>query len=152
MIVQEVAARAWLANPGRELSEARDRAEDGDPDWTAWVDEFDRGEAILADLAVSVTVRLEDGSAETAAVENHGIWLPVAVHPPALAAMVAEIASKDFDVLATRIAKVGARITANELGEMHVAVELDQTLLSVLRPPVSRTQGSARPGITTENA
>ena len=156
MIVRQVAARAWLAHPEREVDQARQRADAGDPDWRLWVEEFDRREAALMDIRVSVRVQLDDGSSETVEVDNHSIWLELRVQPPVLAAVIAEICSKDFEVLADRIGQLGGSITVPELEEMHVAVEIADNLLAALRPPATGTPRPtdmrAQPGITTENA
>ena|SRR5947209_8617137 len=156
MIVREVAARAWLAQPEHELDQARRRARDGDPDWQLWVEEFDRGEAALADMRVSLTVELDGGSSQTVATENHSIWLQIALHPPALAAVIAEISSKDFEALTARLEKLGHTVPVAELEGMYVSVEIAEDLLGTLRPPSigARTQARARArlGITTENA
>lgn len=156
MIVCEVAARAWLADPGREVDEARRRADTGDPDWRLWVEEFDRGEAALVDMRVGVTVELDDGSIETIEVENHSIWVELLVQPPVLEAVIAEICSKDFEVVVERIRRLGGSITIPELEEMHVGVDIADNLLAALRPSASGVGQAddlrARPGITTENA
>jgi hypothetical protein len=156
MIIREVAARAWLADPGYELDRARQRAGAGDPDWRLWVAEFDRGEAALMDMRVGVTVEFDDGSIEIVEVENHSIWFELLVQPPVLGAVIAEISSKDFEVLARRITERGGSITVSELEDMHVAVEIADDLRAALRPPATGTPRPgdirARPGITTENA
>jgi len=169
MVIHAVAARAWLGDPRSELLQARLRADDGDPDWRQWVDEYDRGEATLVDIEVSVTFGRSDGSTETVATVNHGIWLQVGVHPPVAAALVAEIAPKDFDYLAARIQELGEPVDVIELEQMYIDVALDESLLAALRPPAARPGSGpgpdfgprlapgadprqwARPGITTEN-
>lgn len=156
MVVRRVLARAWLADPGREVAQARERAEDGDEDWQLWIDEYDRGEATLVDMRVSVTYERTDGSTQTVGVENHNVWMHLAVHPPLAAALIAEISAKDFDVITRRLGELGERITVTELEEMYVSVELDDGLTAALRPPADAGSGhdgeQARPGITTENA
>jgi hypothetical protein len=155
MIVREVATRAWPADSENEIGEARMRAEAGDPDWQQWVDEFDRGEAIVVDLRVSLTIERDDGSTQTLEVVNHGIWLPHGLHPPVVAAVIAEISSKDYEVLAERVARLGESITVSELEEMYVAVELSEDLQAALHPtPTGAGPAEARGklGITTEPA
>lgn len=155
MIVREVAVRAWLADPVRELLEARELALAGDPDWQEWLEQFDRGEAALMDMRVGVTVELDDESIETVTVENHGIWVELGVQPPVLEAVIAEICSKDFEVFVRRIGQLGGSITVAELEDMHVSVEVAADLLAALRPPPTGRPPAvirAQPGITTENA
>lgn len=155
VVIRSVTAQAWLAEPGSELEGARERAAAGDDDWALWVAEFDRGEAILIDMRVSVTVELDDTSRETISVENHQVWMHLAKHPPVVAALVADVSGKDFDVLAGRIRELGGQISVHELAQMHVAVDLGENLLDAL-PPIDvhsarRSAPAVRPGVETEH-
>lgn len=154
VVVRSITAQAWLAEPGSELDGARERAAAGDADWALWVEEFDRGEATLIDMRVRITVELDDNSQETVAVENHQVWMQLAEHPPIVAALIADVSGKDFDLLADRIHELGGQISAHELAQMHVAVDLGENLLDAL-PAIGerrsrRAMPGVRPGLETE--
>lgn len=155
VVIRNLTAQAWLAEPGAELDGARQRAAAGDPDWALWVAEFDRGEATLIDMRVSITIELDDTSIETIAVENHQVWMHVAQHPPIVAALIADISSKDLDYFAGHLHELGGQITEHELAEMYVEVELGDSLLDALRPSdrhARRSQPAVRRGPETEPA
>ena len=154
MVIRNLTAQAWLAKPGAELDGARQRAAAGDPDWALWVEEFDRGEAALIDMRVSITIKLDDTSIETVAVENHQVWMHLAEHPPVVAALIADISSTDLDFFADHIHQLGGQITDQELAEMYVEVELGASLLDALQPvtrqDAPRSQPALRPGLETK--
>jgi hypothetical protein len=156
MAIRSVSARAWLAEPGEEVERVRDLADRGDPDWRQWLDEYDRGEAALVDIGVSVAFEPADGSLDTVTVENHGVWIELVADPAVLEAVLAEISTKDFDELAKRICDLGHPTTVRELERMQVSVEIAEDVLASLRPPTTsdteRDHDRATPGITTENA
>lgn len=153
MIIRNVVARASLADPGTEVERAREAARAGDQDWALWVKELDRGEATLIDMRVTVTFELADGDVREVAAEDHQVWVHRAQHPPVLAGMVAELASKDYDLLVERSRELGVLLSVNQLGEMYVTVELADDLLGALRPDrqhVTAPNDGARPGLETE--
>lgn len=155
MIIRRLTAHARLGTAGTEVELARERALGGDPDWQLWVQELDNGDATLMDMRVSVSVRLDDATDETIAVENHDIWMHLGQHPLVAAALVAEISGKDIDVLTNRLRARGLEITANELSEMYVSVELDEDLWAAFRPEAASANSAgldARLGLLTENA
>jgi hypothetical protein len=156
VVIRSLTAQALLANPGSELDGARERAAAGDADWALWVEEFDRGEATLIDMRVSLTVELDDASVHTITAENHQVWMQLAEHPPIVAALVADMSGKDFDFLAGRVGKLGGQVSIHELDQMYVAVELGDSLLAALRPGEKqhgrRSQPAAQPGLETEQA
>lgn len=156
MIVRRIVARACLAEPGTEVDQARRRANEGDPDWRRWIEEFDRDEATLVDLRVTAEIERGDGSSHAIGVENHQIWMHLAHQPPIMAGLVAELSNKDFNEIAARIHELGEAIDPAELHEMYVTVELADDLLAAMRPAATRARSGAghraRPGTETENA
>jgi hypothetical protein len=153
VVIRSLTAQAWLATPGSELAGARERAAAGDADWALWVEEFDRAEATLIDMRVSIAIELDD-SLKTVAMENHQVWMRLAEHPPIIAALIAELAGKDFDILASRIRELGGHISVHELRDMYVRVDLGDDLVDALgassEQHARRSQPAARPGLETE--
>lgn len=156
MVVLSIDARACLADPGSEVNRAREQAESGDLDWREWVQEFDRGQATLIDMRVTAEIELDDRSVERIVVSNHQIWMHLAQHPPIVASLVADIATKDLDELTVRIRDLGEPITVSELERMYVTVELAENLRDALCPTAADgaegALGGARLGLETENA
>lgn len=153
MVIKSLTARACLAEPGSEVGEARARAEAGDGDWQEWIDQFDRGEAALIDIRVTVSLEFDDGTVEHVSADDYQVWMHLSQHPPVVAGLVAEISSKDLGLLTARIRELGHDITATELDDMYVTVELADDLLEALRPEaaarVGRSPAGARLGTVT---
>jgi hypothetical protein len=157
MVIERIVARAWLQDPEEEVDRVRGEVLRGDESWGRWLDELERGDAVVAGMQVEVHVRLSDGSSRTAQAENHHLWLEVATHPPMLEAQIQEIAGKDFEALAERLREFGdgdgAGVTAYALSNMYVHVELSSELRTANRrsdPAEQAIAPTAREGLGTE--
>lgn len=101
-----------------------------DESWQQWVEEYDAGEALI--LRLDVTARIDDGD-ESVRVSNRGVWVEKDVHPPAVAGQVQQAVTKDFNTLAEKLrADAGVAVTADDLADMYVDVELADDLLRAL--------------------
>jgi len=113
------------------LNEARANAAEGDESWQQWVDEYDRGRALILRLEVAIAFDDGDGIDETHMV-NQGIWIEVSPHPPAVAGQLEEIVSKDFNVLGARLRDEGIDVSPTDLADMHVEVDMSMDVLRAL--------------------
>lgn len=122
--IRQIEALARLDDEAeRELEAVRVRARDGDESWQQWLEEYERGEAMLLKLRVSVVVSVDDRE-ERFTEQNHGVWVEDHAHPPKVEQQVAELAHKDFAALARKLREVGAAVRQEDLDEMFVAVTL----------------------------
>lgn len=127
--IRRIEARANLDDaPEQELEAVRRRIAAGDESWRRWLEEYERGEAML--LMIDLTVTLRDGDREDKlAYANRGLWVEDHVHPPKIEQQVAELAHKDFGVIAADLAARGADAGREDLEEMFVAVELGDDIV-----------------------
>jgi hypothetical protein len=131
--VQRLQARARLDDPAPALARAAAEAESGDESWAEWIAEYERGEAVIIRLDVSLEV--SDGAEERIEVENRGVWIEKDHHPAKIEQQVAELASKDYATLVGRLSERGHELDRRELGEMYVHVELADDLRAALSDP-----------------
>jgi hypothetical protein len=153
MVVERLEARAWVRDPGEELERIRDQLSSGDDSWARWLQELENGTAVVAAMRVTVHVRPSDGTPRTAQAENHHLWLEVGTHPALLEAQIEEVAGKDYAALAERLREFGERVTADDLADMYVHVELGDDLLAAARSATEEERArrpQARPGLGTE--
>jgi hypothetical protein len=153
MRVERLEARACWQDPTQEVRRVREALRNGDESWGRWLDELQRGEAVIASLRVSAHVRHPDGSRDIAQAENHDLWLEVRTHPPMVEAQVHEVANKDCAVLAQRLQALGVTVTADDVVEMYMHVELSDDLLEMLQPhdeSAGIESSTVRTGIGTE--
>jgi hypothetical protein len=129
--VQRLSARALLDDSPEALAHARAQAAAGDESWQQWVGEYQRGEALI--LRLELTLSYSDGEARELRSSSGGLFVETAVHPAKLEQQIAELASGDFVELAEQLVALGHQIDAYELGNMYVRVELDEDLLRSLQ-------------------
>jgi hypothetical protein len=118
--VQRLSARAVLDDSPAVLAHAKELAAAGDESWEQWVAEYQRGDALI--VRMELTLEVSDGEVLTASrdgffVENH-------VHAPKVEQQIAELASGDLATLAAEFAERGHKLDLDELGSMYVHVEL----------------------------
>lgn len=129
--VQRLSVLVRLDDPADALRRARAEARAGDDSWQQWVDEFERGEA----LVIRLEVALDLGSEDPPIIEmaNRGVFIEKDVHPPKVEHQVAELASKDFCALAAKLQDRGYDLDEDDLAEMYAHVELDPEVRLALR-------------------
>jgi hypothetical protein len=118
--LQRLSVRASLDEAPAVLSHAESLAAAGDESWEQWVAEYQRGDALI--VRMELTLEVSDGEVLTASrdgffVENH-------VHAPKVEQQIAELASGDLATLAAEFAERGHKLDLDELGSMYVHVEL----------------------------
>jgi hypothetical protein len=133
LVVQRVEVMASLDDPRAALEWARREASAGDASWAQWVAEYERGEALILRLEVKLVAAGDRH--EVIEVSNPGVFAEMTSHPPQLERQIAEMASKDYGVIAERLRRRGHAIDTFELGEMYVHVELDPALRASLLAP-----------------
>jgi hypothetical protein len=121
--VQRLSARASLDDSPTALAHARAQAEAGDESWEQWVAEYQRGEALI--LRLDLTLEVVDGTGEVLTASRDGFFVENHVHAPKVEQQIAELASGDLGVLAAQLAERGQELDLRELGTMYVHVELD---------------------------
>jgi hypothetical protein len=120
--VQRLSARAVLDDSPAALAHAKAQANSGDESWQQWVAEYQRGEALIVRL--ELTLMLEDGAAEVTA-SSDGFFVENHPHVPRVEHQIAELASGDLTALAAELAQRGHDLDPRDLGAMYIHVELD---------------------------
>ena len=120
--VQRLSVRALLDESPAILAHAEALAAAGDESWEQWVAEYQRGDALIVRMELTLEVSDTTGEVLTASrdgffVENHG-------HAPKVEQQIAELASDDLAALAAEFAERGHDLDLHELGAMYVHVEL----------------------------
>ena len=121
--VHRLSARASLDESPAALAHARAEAEAGDESWGQWVAEYQRGEALILRLELSVEV--VGGTGEVLTASRDGFFVENHAHAPKVEQQIAELASGDLSVLAAQLAQRGVELDIQDLGTMYVHVELD---------------------------
>ncbi len=130
------------------MAHAQAEAAAGDESWGQWVEEFQRGDALI--LRLELTLEISDAVVRGS---TNGLFVENDVHAPKVEQQVAELASGDFAALAGTLAARGHDIDVYELCEMYIHVELDPEVRRRLanssaiarssdrRPPAPEAQG-----------
>ena len=121
--VQRLSARASLDESAAALAHARAQAEAGDESWEQWVAEYQRGDALI--LRLELTLEVVDGTGEVLTASKDGFFVENHIHAPQVEQQIAELASGDLGVLAAELAQRGHKLDLREVGTMYVHVELD---------------------------
>jgi hypothetical protein len=128
--VQRLSARAHLDESPQALTHAQAEAATGDESWQQWVDEYNRGDALI----IQLDLKIELGGEQSDELERSvgGFFVEVDLHPAKVEHQIAELASGELIAMAERPESVVGGIDPDELGDMHVHVELDNELRDVL--------------------
>lgn len=129
--VQRLFARAVLDDSPAALSHARALAEAGDESWEQWVEEYQRGDALIVRL--ELRIEFAGGTEEVLTTARNGLFVENHIHVPKLEQQIAELASGDLATLAEGLTQRGYAVDMQELGTMYVHVELDPELRRRLR-------------------
>jgi hypothetical protein len=121
--IQRLSVRAALDDSPAALAHAEAQAAAGDESWEQWVAEYNRGEALLVRL--DLTLEVSDGTGEVLTASRDGFFVENHVHAPKLEQQIAELASDDLAALAAEFVQRGHDLAVVELGTMYVHVELD---------------------------
>ncbi len=124
LFVQRLAAHARLDDSPQALAHAKAEAAAGDESWQRWVEEHQRGEALI--LRLELILEIADGEREVLRASSAGFFVESDVHAPKVERQIAELASGEFVVLARELAARGHNVDVYELSEMYVHVELDE--------------------------
>jgi hypothetical protein len=130
-VVTRITARAHLDDVEGALERVR-RATGGDAYWDDFESEVAAGEILPLVLEVSVSAADPNGQEFTVGRVNQDVWVSAPTHPPELEEAVREISSKDFGDLSSDLRKRGVDVSASALGQMYVAVTLDEPLRRAL--------------------
>jgi hypothetical protein len=98
--VQRLLAHARLDDSPTAPAHAKAEAASGDESWARWVEEFQRGDALILrlELTLEITDAVVRGSADGLFVEND-------IHAAKIERQIAELASGDFAALAGKLAE-----------------------------------------------
>ena len=121
--VKRLSAHALLDDSPQTLAHARAEAAAGDESWEQWVAEYERGDALI--LRLELTLEIADGGSEVFQATTGGLFVENNIHAPNVEQQIAELASGDFAALARELSARGHDIDVHELSEMYVHVELD---------------------------
>jgi hypothetical protein len=120
--VQRLSVRALLDESPSILAHAEALAAAGDESWEQWVAEYQRGDALI--VRMELTLEVTDGTGEVLTASRDGFFVENHVHAPKVEQQIAELASEDLTALAAEFAKGGHDLDLRELGAMYVHVEL----------------------------
>jgi hypothetical protein len=123
-------ARAMLDDPEPSLALAEEAAAEGDESWEQWLDEFERGEALIVRLEVSLEYLTT--KRHTLTVANSGVWIEKHPDPPNVEQQIAEVASKDFPFFVSRLNASGHPIDAARIDDVYIHVELSEDVQHAL--------------------
>lgn len=105
------------------LAHARTQAAAGDESWEQWVSEYDRGDALI--LRLELTLALGDGAGDVITASRDGFFVENHPHAPKVEQQIAELAFGDLCALTAELAGPGQDVDLGKLGAMYVHVELD---------------------------
>jgi hypothetical protein len=137
--VQRLSVRALLDDSPDALAHAEAQAAAGDESWEQWVAEYQRGDALIVRL--ELTLEVSGDSGETLTASRDGFFVENDVHAPKLEQQIAELASGDLSALAAELAARDDELDVGELSTMYVHVELDPEVRRRLR---QRGAGTSR--------
>jgi hypothetical protein len=120
--VQRLSVRAMLDESPAILAHAEALAAAGDESWEQWVAEYQRGDALI--VRMELTLEVTDGTGEVLTASRDGFFVENHVHAPKVEQQIAELASDDLAALAAEFAERGHDLDLHELGAMYVHVEL----------------------------
>ena len=120
--VQRLSVRALLDESPAILAHAEAQAAAGDESWEQWVAEYQRGDALI--VRMELTLEVSDGTGEVLTASRDGFFVENHVHAPKVEQQIAELASDDLAELAAEFAERGHALDLHELGAMYVHVEL----------------------------
>ena len=120
--IQRLSARAVLDDSPSALARAEAHAASGDESWEQWVDEYQRGEALI--LRLERALKLEDGG-DVITASKDGFFVENHAHAPRLEQQVAELAFGEVTSLAAELTRRGHDLDVHDLAGMYVHVELD---------------------------
>ena len=121
--MQRLSARAILDDSPAALAHARREAAAGDESWEQWVAEYDRGDALI--LRLELTLEFGNGTDEVVTASRDGFFVENHPHAPKVEQQIAELAFGDLTALAAELAQGRHDLDAHELSGMYVHVELD---------------------------
>lgn len=124
--MQRLCAQAQLDDSPGALAHASAEAAAGDESWQQWVAEYERGEALI--LRLELTLEIVDGDCEVLRSCSAGLFVECDVHAPVVEQQIAELAAGDFVALARELTARGLDLNVYELAEMYVHVELDRAV------------------------
>ncbi len=120
--VQRLSVRALLDESPAILAHAKALAAGGDESWEQWVAEYQRGDALIVRL--ELTLEISNGPSEVLTASRDGFFVENHVHAPKVEQQIAELASGDLTTLAAEFAQRGHELDLHDLGTMYVHVEL----------------------------
>lgn len=141
LFIQRLSARAQLDDSPEALAHARAEAAAGDESWEQWVAEYQRGEALI--IRLELTISYTDGEPGELSSCSPGLFVENDGHLAKVEQQVAELASGDFVELAKQLVAPRHEIDAYDFGEMYVHVELDDDVRRCLE--TSRGQRRTSP-------
>ena len=128
--VHRLVAHARLDDAQTALGRARAEAAEGDESWEQWVAEYERGDAVV--ISLELTLEVGNGAEDVIRGRSEGLFVELDADIPQVERQIAELASGDVTALADELAARGQHVDADELGEMYVHVEIDPELRAAL--------------------
>jgi hypothetical protein len=144
MRVERITACARLSDPAELLSYAREAADAGDESWQQWVQEFERGEALV--VALELSVELANGASEELRASTRAFFVDCGVPTPHVERQIAEVAYEELVVLVRdQLSARGHPSDLLDCAPMYVHVELDREVRQSLAEAAQRAAGPFPP-------
>ena len=106
--VQRLSAYAWMDESAAALAQAKAQADEGDESWEQWVAEYQRGEALI--LRLDLTIQVNDGADHVISSSREGFFVENHADAPRVERQVAELAAGDFAALSADLARRGHEV------------------------------------------
>lgn len=123
--VDRITALARLEDSSKLLTYARAAADEGDESWEQWLWEYDRGEALI--VAVELSIELTNGATERLSAQTRPFFVDCAVPTPHVEQQIAEVAYEELVALVRdQLSVRGCPSELLDRNPLYVHVELDQ--------------------------
>lgn len=144
MRVERITACARLSDPAELLSYAREAADAGDESWQQWVQEFERGDALV--VALELSVELANGATDELHASTRAFFIDCAVPTPHVERQIAEVAYEELVVLVRdQLSERGHPSDLLDCAPMYVHVELDREVHRSLSETAQRASSPPPP-------
>jgi hypothetical protein len=123
--VQRITAGVRLDDPAELLSYAGAAADAGDESWEQWLRDFERGEALI--VALELSIELANGATEELHASTRAFFIDCGVSIPQVEQQIAEVAYEELVALVRdQLSARGHPPEILDCDAMYVHVELDQ--------------------------
>ena len=144
MRVERITACARLSDPAELMSYAREAADAGDESWEQWVQEFERGDALV--VALDLSIELANGATDELHASTRAFFIDCAVPTPHVERQIAEVAYEELVILVRdQLSAHGHQPDLLDGAPMYVHVALDREVRESLSNTAQRASSPPPP-------